>query len=76
MVEFGFFRSYFFLLNFAWGKGLTAFLLALMYLGPGHTSPSWNDNLTATLLLILAILLPIASLMHYKDEVEMKWVML
>ena len=76
MVEFGFFRSYFFLVNFGWGKGLFAFIMATLFMGPGRTNPEWNDTLTAIVLIILAFMLPLVSLMYRKDDVEWKWVML
>ena len=76
LVEFSLLRmrEHFYILNFAWGKGLLSFLLALLLVGPGRTDPNWNDGLTATILIIISIIVPFISLFYRTNEVEQKWI--
>ena len=65
----GKFRTWFFFLNFAWGKGLACFFIAFLVLGSGFIV-DWCDILTGLYFFALGIILPFLSLIHKGTELE------
>ena len=64
-------RSYFYFLNFGWGKGLANIFIACIMLGSGAAVP-WLDIITSIYLIVLAVLHPLITILHRPSEYE--WV--
>ena len=64
-------RSYFYFLNFGWGKGLANIFIACIMLGAGAAVP-WLDIITSIYLIVLAVLLPLVTILY--RSIEHDWV--
>lgn len=62
-------RTWFYFLNFGWGKGLAHIFVACLMLGSG-AAVLWLDVLTGLYLILAALWLPVVSILHSGQEAE------
>jgi len=68
-------RTWFYFLNFGWGKAIFSFFIACLCLGSAR-AVLWVDILVGIYFLLLALALPIISIVYYGKESEQVEIML
>lgn len=68
-------RTWFYFLNFGWGKAIFSFFIACLCLGSAR-AVLWVDILVGIYFLLLALALPIISIVYYGKESEQVDIML
>lgn len=62
-------RTWFYFLNFGWGKALFSFFIACLCLGSAR-AVTWLDVLVGVYFLFLALVLPLISIVYFGQESE------
>lgn len=62
-------RTWFYFLNFGWGKAIFSFFIACLCLGSAR-AVIWLDILVGIYFLLLALVLPLISIIYYGKEHE------